>query len=66
MIFIKKNLIDSNSNMFLAVDTWIEINNIITGLNNITLWNVNVKPHGFDEMNTDKDLIALSSNRSIQ
>lgn len=52
--------------MFLAVDTWIEINNIIAGLNNITFWNVNVKLHGFDEMNTDKDLIALSSNRSIQ
>ena len=66
MVSIKKKLIDSNSNMFLAVDTWIEINNTIAGLNNITFWNVNVKLHGFDEMNTDKDLIALSSNRSIQ
>ena len=34
--------------MHLTVDSLIEINNIITNSNNITLGKVNVKPHGFD------------------
>ena len=43
--------------MYLTVDSMIEINNIITGLNNISLRKVNVKPYGFDKMYLDKDLI---------
>ena len=34
----------------------IEINNIITGSNNITLRKVNVNPYGFDKMYMDKEL----------
>ena len=40
----------------MAVDSLIEINNIITGLNNITLRKVNVNPNGFYKMYMDKDL----------
>ena len=43
--------------MSLTVDLFIEIDNIITGSNNITLRKVNVKPYGFDQMYMDKELI---------
>ena len=43
--------------MYLTVNSLIEINNIITGSNNIILRSVNVKPYGFDKMDMDKDLI---------
>ena len=35
----------------------VKINNIITGSNDITLTNLNVKPYGFNKMYMDKDLI---------
>ena len=35
----------------------IEINNITTGSNNITLRKVNVKPYGFGKIYMDKELI---------
>ena len=37
LVYIKNNLIDSDDKMYLSVDSLIDINNIITGLNNITL-----------------------------
>ena len=37
--------------------TLIEINDIITGSNKITLRKVNVKSNGFDKMYMDKELI---------
>ena len=40
--------------MCLTVDSLIEINNIITGSNNITLRKVNVKPYEFDKKYMDK------------
>ena len=43
--------------MHLTVDSLIDINNIITGSNNITLRKVHVKPHGYDILYMDKDLI---------
>ena len=57
LVYIKNNLIDSNGNMYLTVDFLLEINNIITDLNNITLIKVNVKPSGFDKTYMVKDLI---------
>ena len=42
--------------MNLTVDCFIEINNIITDPNNITLRKVNVKHYGFDKTYMDKDL----------
>ena len=43
--------------LYLIVDSLIEINNMITGLDNITLRKVNVKPYRFDKMYMSKDLI---------
>ena len=46
LIYIKNNLIDSNNDIYLTVDSLLGISNIITGLNNITLRKVNFKPYG--------------------
>ena len=43
--------------MYLTVDSLIEINNILTGSNNITLRKVNVKSYGLDKMYMVKELI---------
>ena len=56
LVYIENNLIDSDSSMYLTVDSLIEINNI-AGSNNITLRKVNVKSYGFDKMYMDKVLI---------
>ena len=57
LAYIKNNLIDSDNSMYLTVNSLTDIKNIITGLNNITLIKVNVKPYGYDKMYMDKDLI---------
>ena len=43
--------------MYFTVDSLIDINNIITSSNNVTLRKVNVKPYGYDKMYIDQDLI---------
>ena len=43
--------------MYLTVAYLIEINNIISGSNNIILRKVYVKLYGFDKMYMNKDLI---------
>ena len=50
-------MIASDGNMYLTVDSLIEVNNIITGSNNFTLRKVNVQPYGLEKMCMDKDLI---------
>ena len=50
-------MIDSDCNIYLTVASSIEINNVITDLNNITSKKVNVKPLLFDKMYMEKDLI---------
>ena len=57
LVYIQNNLMDSDDDKYLTVDSLIDINNIITSSNNITPRNVNVKPCGFDKMYMDKDLI---------
>ena len=57
LVYIKNNLIDTDDGMYLTVDSFIEINNIITGSNYLSLRNVNVKPYGLDKMYMDKELI---------
>ena len=57
LVYIENNSIDSYAGIYLTVDSLIEINNTITGPNNITLRKVNVKPYGFDKMYMDKELI---------
>ena len=53
----KNNLIDSDGNTYLTVDSLIEINNIMPDSNNITFKNVYVKPCRFDTMYMDEDLV---------
>ena len=57
MVYIENNLTDSDGGMYLTVDSLVEINSIITGLINITLRNLNVKPYEFDKMYMQKQLI---------
>ena len=57
LAYTKNNSTDSDNSMYLTVNSLTDINNIITGLNNITLIKVNVKPYGYDKMYMDKDLI---------
>lgn len=49
---------DSNDNMYLTIDSLIEINDIITtGSNNITLGKGNLKSYGVGKMYKNKDLM---------
>ena len=57
LVYIKNNLTDSDDSMDLTNDTLIDIKNIITGLNNITLRKVNVRPYEYNKMYIDIDLI---------
>ena len=57
LVYIQNSLIDSDNSVYLTVDSLIDINNNITGLNNITLRKFNVKPYGYDKMYMDKYLI---------
>ena len=50
-------MIDSGNSKYLAVDSLIETNDLITGSSNIILRKVIVKPHRFDKLYMDKDLI---------
>ena len=56
-VYMKNNLFDSGNNMYLAVDSLIDIDNIVTGSNNITQINDNVKPQECDKIYMDKDLL---------
>ena len=57
LIYVKKNLIDSDNNICLTADSFINISNIITGSNNITQRKVNVKPYRRDKTYMNKDLM---------
>ena len=55
---MKNKLIISDNNMYLTVDSLIDVSNIITGSSNITLRKVDGKPYGCDKKYIDKDLIG--------
>ena len=55
---MKNKLIISDNNMYLTVDSLIDVSNIITGSSNITLRKVDGKPYGCDKNYIDKDLIG--------
>ena len=57
LAYRKNNLFDFNNTIYLTVDSLVDINNIMTGSNNITLRKVHVKPYEYDKMYMDKDLI---------
>ena len=58
----------------MTVDSLIDMNNIISDLNNIALQKDSVKPYGYDDICTDKNLtkdkqyqlVIVSIKRSIQ
>ena len=57
--------------MYLTVDSLIDINNMITGLNDVTLRIVNARPDGYDKRYMDNNFRevcgkAVSINRSVQ
>ena len=54
-----KYLFHPDNNLYLTVDLLIDINNIITVLNNIALRKVNGKSHGHGKMFMEKDLIKI-------
>lgn len=56
-VCMKNNLFDSDNNMYLTVHSLIDINNIVTGSNNITQIKDNVKPQECDKIYVDKDLL---------
>ena len=51
--------------MCLIVGSLIDINNIITGLNDLSLRKVNSKPYGHDKVCIDKHLIEDKLYQSI-
>ena len=52
----KNTLIDSGDNTYLTINSLIDINNIINGLN-INLRKANFQPYRYDKMYIEKDLI---------
>ena len=50
LVYMKNCLI--NFDMYLTADSLTDTNIIITGLNNITLRKVHVKPYGYDKKYT--------------
>ena len=56
LVYIENNFIDSDDGVYLTVESLAEINNKITGSNNITLRKVNILPYGFHKLYMDKKL----------
>ena len=56
LVYIENNFIDSDDGVYLTVESLAEINNKITGSNNITLRKVNILPYGFNKLYMDKKL----------
>ena len=54
LVYIENTLIDSDGALYTTVYSFIEINNVITSSNNITLRKLNVNPYGFAKPYMDK------------
>ena len=65
LVNVKNNLIDTDGGLYLTVNSLIEINSIITSVNNISLRKVNVEPYGFGKMCMDTQLVWDASWREI-
>ena len=57
LVYIKTNLIVTHDGMHSTIDSLIEVNDIESGSNKITLKKVNVKQSGFDKIYVDKEVI---------
>ena len=51
--------------MYLTVNSLLQINKIITGLNDVTLRKVNIWPYGYDKMRMDEHLVADKQYRIL-
>ena len=47
--YIQRELLTTDGDLFLTVDSLIALNNIITNSNNISLRQINVKPAGYNK-----------------
>ena len=47
--YIQRELISTDGDLFLTVDSLVTLNNIITNSNNIFLRHINVKPAGYNK-----------------
>ena len=56
LVYIENNFIDSDDGVYLTVESLNQLNNKITGSNNITLRKVNISPYGFHKFYMDKKL----------
>ena len=63
--YIQRELLTTNGDLFLTVDSLITLNNIITGSNNISLRQTNVKPAGYNKQYMHFDKIESELYRLI-
>ena len=63
--YIQRELLTTDGDLFLTVDSFITLNNIITNSNNISLRRTNVKPAGYNKQYMHFDQIELELYRLI-
>ena len=63
--YIQQELLTTNGDLFLTVDSLITLNNIITGSSNILLRQTNVKPAGYNKQYMHPDKIESELYRLV-
>ena len=63
--YIQRELLTTDGDLFLTVDSLITLNNIITGSSNILLRQTNVKPAGYNKQYMHPDKIESELYRLI-
>ena len=63
--YIQRELLTTDGDLFLTVDSLIALNNIITNSNNISLRRINVKPAGYNKQYMHFDQIESELYRLI-
>ena len=63
--YIQRELLTTDGDLFLTVDSLIALNNIITNSNNISLRQINVKPAGYNKHYMHFDQIESELYRLI-
>ena len=63
--YIQRELLTTDGDLFLTVDSLITLNNIITGSSNILLRQTNVKPAGYNKQYMHPDKIESELYRLV-
>ena len=63
--YIQRELLTTDGDLFLTVDSLITLNNIITNSNNISLRQINVKPAGYNKQYMHFNQIEIELYRLI-